>query len=135
MTEAIAWGSFAHATKRKRTMEPINADRASLIAALEENLAAHTEEFKDAFAGWERLAGEWLRDVFDQWGEGERPKLTCPHVPPVSHAGDYRRAIGMLKMSVDTTVRLHEDEFMRFVMDDWEWSRAWRASNTSYLVT
>ena len=55
---------------------------------------------------------------------------------PRSHALEYDEAIEMLELhcpideSLKDTIQLTQDDFRKFVRDDWEWKKGWSIANS-----
>jgi hypothetical protein len=51
---------------------------------------------------------------------------------PEDHSRDYDKAIRLVEMSAYDKISLNEDEFNRYVMNDWEWKSSFLVSNSAY---
>jgi len=52
---------------------------------------------------------------------------------PENHSTDYEKAIRKLELSIFDKVTLSEEEYERYVLNNWEWRNSFLASNTSYI--
>jgi len=52
---------------------------------------------------------------------------------PVSYVGEYDRAIGMLKLHSKDEMTIDMATYQKFVEDDWEFTRGFKAMSSSYL--
>jgi hypothetical protein len=52
---------------------------------------------------------------------------------PENHTKDYERAIRMMGASIYDEVRLSEQEFDQYVLNNWEWKGKFTASNLGYV--
>lgn len=52
---------------------------------------------------------------------------------PENHTKDYERAIRMMQASIYNEVRLSEQEFDSYVLNNWEWKEKFLASNSYYV--
>jgi hypothetical protein len=52
---------------------------------------------------------------------------------PENHTKDYERAIRMMQASIYDEVRLSEQEFDSYVLNNWDWKEKFIASNTFYV--
>ena len=66
--------------------------------------------------------------------EGRSIQRSVTLTEPSNHIKDYGRVIAMLEMSVDETVTLDAQDFDRYVMDNWDWSRFALSTNTAYAA-
>jgi hypothetical protein len=54
-------------------------------------------------------------------------------VYPENHTKDYERAIRMMEASIFSEVRLSQQEFDCYVLNNWEWRERFLASNSTYV--
>ncbi len=52
---------------------------------------------------------------------------------PENHSNDYERVIRMMQASVYDEVRLTEQEFDTYVLNNWEWKKNFIANNSAYV--
>ncbi len=50
-----------------------------------------------------------------------RERVHFRATPPRSYEREYDRALAMLELSLTDPVELSEDDFSRFILDEWEW--------------
>lgn len=130
----------------------VKVDRDKLLERLRANLAAHLEEYEAARAGYFVAAACVLAEKREEFrraveeadrrlGEGKflPPGLPfSPHylglTPPECHESDYRHIIEMVAMSVDPVIELRSDEFDCYVMDNWEWTREFKAFPANFAA-
>lgn len=110
----------------------ITVDKTELITKVTTNRDAHRDIFEDAMTGWEAAM---LADL-----EGRIAKVRA-HKPvdlyirltrPEDHTTDYNRVIAMLEMHQQTSVEITSQDFAQYVMDDWDWKRAWIDNASTY---
>jgi hypothetical protein len=53
---------------------------------------------------------------------------------PEDHTKDYDHIIAMVEMSVDDLFELNQNDFARYVLDDWEWKAAFTQSVMAYTA-
>lgn len=102
-------------------MESVRIERDRLLESVRANYEAHLVEYDHAVA----LYRSARRLELQRWGamlDGDQhPPRVSQLVEPESHAADYERAIRMLEMSVDTEVKVSDDEFRQLVLNEWHW--------------
>jgi hypothetical protein len=106
-----------------------------LLAKLKQNLVRHRLEYEKQKQGYledvraaltERLASLKNENFVDLNFRG----LTAPK----SFAREYERAIEMLEWEASEMVALSEDDFRRYVQDDWDWQNIFAANSKKYSV-
>lgn len=120
----------------------IHVDRTKLIDVIKANKVKHVLEYKEACHDYAVDAMREINKAIDSLnsdakkiGDGEVIKLAFINlrtVVPTSHEKDYDRAIGMLEMTTENEIRLPEEDFSKYVTDDWEWKEQWDTVRNSY---
>lgn len=54
---------------------------------------------------------------------------------PESHSAEYKKAIRSIELNIYDNISLSEEEFNRYVMNDWEWRASFITRNTMYVDT
>lgn len=113
-------------------MNTVKVKKEELLKALQENREAHRGIFEEAQKNYrERLIEELDRRLEDA-RNGKSIDLYFNFPEPEDHTKDYDRVIKMLEMSIEDELELSQVDFTRYVMDDWEWRRAWLQNTVSY---
>lgn len=115
----------------------INVDKADLVKKIKSNLSSHRITYEAAVKEFERRTLELLRrqlEAAERGGEFDRFALSRMPVPE-DHTDDYKRTLRMLEMETRDEVSVTENEFRRYVDDEWEWSRSWTENTVGYTVT
>lgn len=114
-------------------METVNINKEELLAKVQENRELHAEVYTEALQGWRDARRDWFtegaRIVQDG---GTPPSLAFTEVRPENHTSDYDQIITMLEMSVDDVIELEEHQFAQYVMDRWNWKRAWIQNSSKF---
>jgi len=58
--------------------------------------------------------------------------LNLPY--PENHSNDYERAIRMMQSSIYDEVKLSENEYDRYVLNNWEWKQSFINNNIQYTA-
>lgn len=111
----------------------ITVKKAELLTVLKKNKEAHRELFLEAQKGFRELAIDELDRMLKDAREGKHIKLAVQLEQPVDYTKDYNRIIRMLEMSVEEEIKITEDEFSRYVMDDWGWKRQFVTTTSNYV--
>jgi hypothetical protein len=108
-----------------------------LTFTLKKNREKHVAEFKEVQAGYRRKVIETLERALIAAKKGRAINaypLNHLIVPRV-HTEAYNRVIEMLSMTSDEAVVLTQDEFSKYVQDDWEWTSLHKQSVTAYNLS
>lgn len=114
-------------------MNSVTVKKNDLIDILQENRKRHVEIFKEAYEEYRKQYIEYLREAM-RLAQGPGRVLTPDNYPsePRCYVKSYDLAIEMMEMSIDETVDLSEQDFRRYVRDEWEWKDDFFLSNSSY---
>lgn len=122
-------------------MEPVLVEREKLIAKITANRAKHIATYEAALIGWRKKLAAALHEFGKKYVAisakvmaGKDPQYpSLPHKPkPESYVKHYDQVIGMLKMSVEKTVKLNAQDYARYILDQWEWSEQFANSTVGY---
>ncbi len=120
----------------------VRVKKDELLAILRENRTKHVAEFNEAADGYKEAAAAKVTEVMEELKakieglkSGEMIELAVVSFDlavPRSYEKSYNQAIRMMEMSVDEVIELPQDEFACYVMDDWDWMRMFKLSNSRY---
>lgn len=113
-------------------MDAVKVNRMQLISILETNRDKHRSTFLEAQEGFRKQVINQLDRHLRDAREGRKIVLHVVLPQPVDQTADYERVIGMLKMSVDETVSLCEDNYSQYVLDNWRWKSQWNETVMNY---
>src|SRR6185312_5027345 len=99
----------------------IRVDKARLLAALEENKAAHSATYEKAKAGYIKVTRQSLEDMLQRVVSGELLPRVFLDAPPDDHTDDYDDVIAMIQWSQDDNIELTQGQFKQYIQDDWGW--------------
>lgn len=100
----------------------ITVDKNKLLSVLQENCATHRNKFEEALEGYRRTVIRGLTKAIQEAKNGKRIRTHFQFTEPFDQTADYNRVIGMLKMSVDDSVTLDEQQYNEYVLDIWAWT-------------
>ena len=112
-------------------MQSVTVKLQDLIERIRINRNSHRELFLKAQEGYRKLVIEELDRMLADAKAGRPIQRSISLSEPSDHTQDYDRVIAMLEMSVDDTVTLNASDFDRYVLDNWDWSRFVRSTNTA----
>lgn len=106
----------------------------SLLAAIKNNRTQHVRELHDANLGYRDQMLSKLRWFAAQVEANKDIEIRdlLQILKPFDHTSDYDRVIKMLEMSTGDEATLSEDQFEKYVMDEWHWKQQHVAMSSSY---
>lgn len=105
-----------------------------LIQKLESNMAAHRAQFEAAQAKYREAILKHLEAQLQAVRDNKPFNLYLSLPAPQDQTYDYKRTIGLLKMSTETIVELGEADYARYVLDNWDWTKAFKTVASSYGI-
>jgi hypothetical protein len=112
----------------------ITVNKADLLSRLQENRDKHRKVFEAAVDGFVEDVQVQLKQTADRLRRGKISTISI-HLPrPEDHTMDYDRVILMVQMSLGDTYDLSENDFAKYVMDDWAWKREWNRMSSHYAA-
>ncbi len=116
----------------------VAVELAKLLKLLHKNLEAHRKVHQEAVEGWEHEVVNACGLIIALVEEGRLKDLDLifKHSQrPKSHTKEYELVITMLEHHTGTDVELDQQDFDRYVRDNWEWKEEWAMSNTRYSLS
>lgn len=113
-------------------MEDVKVKREELLEKVKANRDSHRANFEKAQEIYrEEIITELDRMLEDAKHRRKiRRSVSLPE--PEDHTKDYDRVITMLEMSVDPVIKLDQQTFGMYVMDQWSWSASFASNTLSY---
>lgn len=113
-------------------MEIVKVKKNELMKILLANRDEHRGIFLEALDGYHKAALKALQERVEDAKKNKKVSLFFALEQPKDQTKEYDRVIKMLEMSVDDEVKLTEQEFANYVMDDWSWMDQFLHSNVGY---
>lgn len=123
-------------------MKEVKVKRQELLEIVKNNMKLHAQEYKESCDGYREQALARIEEAVDRLKrqvmalrEGEAVGLAAIHFSlpaPISHLREYEQAMKMLEMSVDEDISISEEDFGRYVMDEWDWKDSWEQTKLAY---
>lgn len=110
----------------------IEAQKAVVLEKLKANRETHSKIVKEAREGYVVKARAALDRRLDELKSGRLVGLVFSLAPPQDHTEVYDTAITMLELEVSETVQLNSDQVRNLMMDQWDWSDDFLATNAVY---
>lgn len=123
-----------------RGLKRVRVERKKVLETLKENRESHLQEYNDAITGWR----EQIQQMVDSLN-GDTEGLSDDELQsrvleikdevydrPQSHVDQYDQYIEMLETSLDDELELTQEQFAKFMRDDWSWKSQFRASSAKY---
>lgn len=115
----------------RRGDRQITVKKEELLAKLRENRDIHVKEFNEAKEGFHQAYMDKIDDLIKRANDGDY-KFRVEIIKPESHEKEYNTIIAMLEMSVEDEIELDEASFRNFVLDEWDWSKAFLEATAFY---
>jgi hypothetical protein len=109
--------------------------RIVLMDILVENRRQHRVDFEETWIGYKTIVVGKLTDLLYSAQAAEPPNPIPAAIfasPPSDHTEDYDRILGMLEMSSSATIELNEQDYAKYVLDQWDWKPQWETTASAY---
>lgn len=114
-------------------MKTLQFNKTIVIETIEKNMRKHELEFSEAWTEYCRTSALKFKQLADAAEKGKQFENHTGLIKPSSHVDDYERILAMLKTCSDTNVELNQEEFARYMQDEWEWQSQFKYTNSLYL--
>lgn len=114
-------------------MQTVTVNKERLLEALRTNKKEHREVFLKAQEGYRAKVIEVLDQRLKDAREGNQIDLMFRLPEPRDYTEEYEQAIQMTEWSVGDEVEISQDDFRRYVLNDWEWKHQFVASTQAYV--
>lgn len=114
-------------------MKNVKMKVSELLEIVKKNREEHRALFLKAQEGYRKKVIEELEKRLADAREDRKIDVMFRLPEPADHTSDYDRTIRMLEMCVEDTVEVGDMEFECFVMDNWDWKRAFLTTNSQYV--
>src|SRR3954464_13823192 len=113
-------------------LQEVEVYKDDLLERLRKNRETHRETFLKALEGYKRALEKAFQERIAQLTQGRIPSQNIRLPEPEDHIRDYDRIITMVEMSVEDTVRLTQQEFAHYALDDWGWKDSFTMTTSRY---
>jgi hypothetical protein len=113
-------------------MRTVTVTRDDFIKKVSQNRETHRAVFEQALEGYRKRLTHELEQRIKDLQRGRRIDHHIGLPLPEDHTEDYDRVLQMATMSIHDTIELTEDEFGRYVMDQWHWKQDFADSTELY---
>lgn len=113
-------------------MNKVTVTKTELRVAVEKNRLNHRELFLEAIEGYRKKQVEIMERDIARLKAGR--SLGGIHYLPVpqDHTRDYDRVLKMIDMHAAETIDVSQEDFAKYVMDDWHWRREFLGTSSAY---
>jgi hypothetical protein len=116
-------------------MNTVTVKVADLSKIVRENRGKHRAIFEEVLVNYKK---QWIAELERMLTRVKRGKVINQYIAlpvPKDHTRDYDRILKMLDMHTGETVVISQQDFARYVQDDWEWKREFYTSASNYSDT
>ena len=110
-------------------MNIVRIEKTKLLEAIQTNRDNHRKIFLEAQDNYRKAFIKEVDKMLAEAKAGGRIQRAVKLIAPVDQTKEYDRVIKMLLMSDDKIIELTQQEFANFVMDQWNWTMSFYATN------
>lgn len=114
-------------------MEKINIKKIDLLEKLESNLILHKDVYTESMTAFKKNYISLLNEMLEK-SKNDKFEFNIPLQLPKNYSQAYKDAITMVKMDCRDIIILSEEEFMKYVLNKWEWMRTFKSSYVSNMT-
>jgi hypothetical protein len=116
-------------------MKEITVKKEDLIEAIESNMQKYKELYAAMKTKYFENSRELLYDAISKIEAGSEKRVIIDLHLPTNQEDGYKNVISMLKMDVSDTVTLDQNEYAKYVLNEWNWKKEFVASAAALLIT
>lgn len=114
-------------------MRTVKVNKQEFLKILRANCLSHQKAYKEALEDRLKAAKVKLNALLSDIDIDKESLDEVLHFPkPRCHSKDYDEIIKMMEMEVEDQVSLTQDEFSKYVQDEWHWKNDFDRISTSY---
>lgn len=113
-------------------MNKVTVEKDALAAAIHENRAKHRTIFLEAVEGYRAEQVRVMEADIKRLKSGKVLNGVRYLPVPQDHTRDYDRVLKMLSMHAESTIDISQEDFAKYVMDDWQWRREFLNTSANY---
>lgn len=110
----------------------VTVKKTELLETIRKNRAAHKATYDEAVAGYREESVAKLTSMLEAAKGGQHIETSTGLKPPVQHLKDYDRVVRMLEMSTAEEIKISENQFQQYVMDEWSWKEQFATAANMY---
>lgn len=116
-------------------MRNLRFDKGFVSQRLKANRENHKKIYDEAVEGYQKKGLAALQEKLEKLQTNPIENLYINLHVPSNHLKEYDRAILMVDQSLDVEVELSEEDYSKYIQDNWNWTRDFLTSNSSYSGT
>lgn len=111
-------------------MKLIKVKKPALLEALKRNRDIHSKEYEEALIDFRKkcvavLEAELLKT-------NRTDTLSVNITAPINAIDNYNEAIGMLEFHCEDIIELDNNEYKRYILNEWQWTGLFKTLAASY---
>ena len=116
-------------------MNKVKVSKQELVEKLKENREVHIAEYTEMIQDYKSKVTKELKKILKESKNKNNwdPRTSVHLDKPRSYATEYNQIIGLLEMSVEDTFDISQEEYNKYVLNQWNWSSSFEFSKMSYL--
>jgi hypothetical protein len=117
-------------------MRTVTVNKTDLVKKLRENRTQHAGKVNTARGIYRQKVVAELEIRLEQAKNGRDIDPGFLHLLPIprDYTEEYDRALAVCEWEVGAEIQLTQEDFNRYVLDQWEWHQAFAASTAVYLA-
>lgn len=129
-------------------MNTVRVSKNRIHDALTKNRDEHAEKWQKAYDAWRaetlaklKKAHHYFRREIEQnqapCGDGKSRNLRQPSfdMPPPRYLAEYDRALAQIEWSIDDYIELTQNDFRRYVLDEWDWKISFASNKYTEMAS
>jgi len=105
-----------------------------LLEKLKENRDIHANEYNEMLEVYQNKVIEGLSKLLEEAKKKPDEPVTHLNLPkPVSYVNEYDTVIGMIRMSSEFNIAITQDEYKKYVLNEWNWTNIFNSLKANYV--
>lgn len=121
-----------------KTIDYTTVSKSNLLENLKRNRDQHKDEYVKAVTNYNKELAEKLKTLASSISEydiesGNPFKYKIDLAEPISRIQEYDSIIHRLENSLDDEIVLDENQYKKYMRDEWEWTNLFKTVNARYI--
>lgn len=105
-----------------------------LVELVKVNQNKFTENYKIALDGYFEELNTYANTLKKCVKDKTLPSRLYPPQIPTNHINDYATVVSMIEADKSDLIEISQQDYQKYVLDQWEWKDVWELSNSKYLT-
>lgn len=115
-------------------MKQVTIEKEKLLEKLKENREIHEKEYTELHNAYLDSVISGLKELLEEAEKRPTSPTTGLHLHvPRSYLKEYDMVIGMLEFSEEEAFQITQDEYKKFILNEWEWTGMFDSMKATYL--